>query len=89
MRLRILVIAIATIGFAAPAGAQQAPCRSVYLLGEAVPAHCRAAARPDLPAYQQWGAGNSATASGRSDQAPPLFDRRFQGGYNSAYGLGR
>jgi hypothetical protein len=88
MLQRILLIAIATMGFAAPAGAQQVPCRSVYLLGETMPAHCRASARPDLPAYQQWGTGNSA-ASGRSDRAPPLFDRRFQGGYNSAYGLGR
>jgi hypothetical protein len=89
MGQRVLVIAIAAIGFAAPVGAQQAPCRSMYLLGETVPVHCRAVARPDLPAYQQWGTGNSAAVSGQSDRAPPLFDRRFQGGYNSAYGLGR
>ena len=90
MAHRVFWIAVSMVWLAAPAAAQQVPCRGVYLLGEAAPAHCRAAARPDLPAYQQWGNGGSTAAPGRSDpSAAPLFDRRFQGGYNSSYGLGR
>ena len=84
----IFLVAISTLGVAAPAGAQQAPCRSVYLLGETVPAHCRAATRPEVPTYQQWGHGRPTTGTATPHSAP-LFDRRFQGGYNSSYGLGR
>ena len=86
---RLFLIVVATICLAAPAGAQQVACRSVYLLGETVPAHCRTAARTDVPAYQQWGDGRATAVPGRSDQGPALFDRRYQGGYNSSYGLGR
>jgi hypothetical protein len=86
---RYFWIAFATIFLAAPAGAQQAACRSVYMLGEAVPAHCRASVRSGVPAYQQWGDGRVVGTQGRPEQGPMLYDRRYQSGYNSSYGLGR
>lgn len=85
-----LAAGMATVLIAGAAGAQ-APCRGVYMLGESVPPHCRASPQPGIPSYRQWSDRGGSPAFGGGAGAPqaPLFDRRFQGGYGSAYGLGR
>ena len=90
MRHILLLIAL-TLLTAGTAAAQQAPCRSVYRLGEYVPPACQDRQRTGVPAYQRWGEGFGATQT-TPPHAPAAASRpdwRYFGGYNAAYGFGR
>ncbi len=83
----IWIVGMILLSAGEAAAQQQGPCRSMYQLGETVPAACRDAHKSGVPAYQRWGEGYGSTGPTRPTLPDPGW--RYQGGYSLNYGFGR
>ena len=90
MRLGFWVVAVLLLSVAS-AAAQQARCRPMYRLGEAIPPGCQDRQKTGLPPYLRWGEGYGATPA--MPAPPPVASEghewRYFGGHNAVYGFGR
>jgi hypothetical protein len=73
------------------AASAQSACRSMYRLGESVPAACRDRLATGLPAYQRWGEGLGAAmpAPASSGMTAARLEPNYRGGHGPIYGFGR